>query len=142
MDVRLLARGDEALLPRAAKLFNEIEMTRADAAALLGDPTFVMVAVLDEQNDIMGRIYGHVLRRLGQTDLFLYEVDVAETYRRRGVGRAMLAKLNSLCIERGYGEMFVLTELSNEEGNSLYRAAGGVTEGSPAICYVFFVPKT
>jgi GNAT superfamily N-acetyltransferase len=142
MEVRLLAPGDEALLARVAELFNEIALCEADAARLLADPTFVMVAALDDTREITGRIYGHVLRRLDQTDLFLYEVDVADRYHRQGVGRAMLDRLKELCRERRYGEMFVLTETSNEAGNGLYSAAGGVTEGSPANCYVFSTPKT
>jgi hypothetical protein len=33
--------------------------------------------------------------------------------------------------------MFVLTELSNDAGNALYRSANAMPEGSPANVYVF-----
>ncbi len=140
MEIRLLGPGDEALLIEAADLFNEVELKTGAAAALLADPTFVIVVARDRGGEMMGRIYGHELRRLDQTDLFLYEVDVADRYQRLGAGRAMLDRLKALCSERRYGEMFVLTELDNEAGNGLYSACGGATEGSPANCYVFPTP--
>jgi ribosomal protein S18 acetylase RimI-like enzyme len=142
MRVRLLENGDEATLVAAARVFNDIEMPRVRAAELLSDSTFVMVVAENDRGDLVGRIYGHVLNRLDQSDLFLYEVDVVESQRRRGAGRAMVDFLKKFCSERGYGEMFVPTECSNIEGNGLYRSTGGVAEGSPANIYVWFTSKT
>jgi aminoglycoside 3-N-acetyltransferase I len=141
MRVRLLKGGDEPVLIAAARAFNDIEMTREHALRLLSDPTFVIVVAESDRGGLMGRIYGHVLNRLDQSDLFLYEVDVAESQRRKGAGRAMMDFLKTFCSERGYGEMFVPTECNNEEGNGLYRATGGITEGSPANIYVWFTSK-
>jgi len=141
MEIRLLAPGDEGLLMTAADLFNEVALKPEDAAARLADPSFVMVVASDESGEMMGRIYGHVLNRIDVSDLFLYEVDVSDKYQRRGAGTAMLARLKALCAERGYYEMFVLTEVSNDDGNGLYAAVGGVTEDSPANVYVFATPS-
>ena len=44
---------------------------------LLRQAEFVMVVALNENEDVLGRIYGHVLHRFEATDLLLYEVDVA-----------------------------------------------------------------
>jgi phosphatidylglycerophosphatase A len=95
-----------------------------------------MVVAQTDAGELMGRVYGHVLDRLDQTDLFLYEVDVGEEHQRKGAGRAMLEFLTELCRARGYGEWFVLTEVSNAAGNGLYRSADAITEGSPANVYV------
>ncbi len=141
MRVRLLIAGDERTLMAAARDFNDIEISREKATALLDDPTFVMVVAESSHGELLGRIYGHVLNRLDQSDLFLYEVDVAESARRKGAGRAMVDYLKAFCSERGFGEMFVPTECSNVEGNGLYRATGGITEGSPANIYVWFTSK-
>ena len=141
MDVRLLAQGDEKLLMAAAELFNGVVLQPADATARLADPSFVMVVALDDRGEMMGRVYGHVLNRLDVTDLFLHEVDVADEFRRRGAAAGMIDRLKVLCAERGYGEMFVPTEVSNQAGNGLYMAVGGITEGSPANIYVFSTRK-
>ena len=140
MEVRMLFAGDEALLIAAAKQFNDVDLPIDRASALLADPTFLMVVARDEQGALLGRIYGHELRRLDQTDLFLYEVDVEEAHRRKGVGRAMFDFVRRLAVEKKYGEMFVLTEVDNEAGNGLYRSVGSVLEGSPANVHVFFTP--
>ena len=141
MKVKLLRRGDERLLVRAVSLFNDEEISEQAAHALLNDATFVMVVALDDAGEIMGRIYGHILRRPTQSDLFLYEVDVDETHQRKGAGRAMLEYLKGFCAERGLAEMFVMTELDNVAGNGLYRSAGGTIENSPANTYVYYTVK-
>jgi GNAT superfamily N-acetyltransferase len=135
MRVRLLTPGDEAVLIAAAREFNDLELSHTRAAEILCDPTFMMVVAETEEGELMARVYGYELRRLDQTDLFLYEVDTAERHQRKGAGRGILDFISALCKARGYGEWFVLTECSNAAGNALYRSAGGVVEGSPANVY-------
>jgi len=135
----LLEPGDEELLRRAEALFNPNVISRERAAMLLREPAYVMVVALGDGDAIMGRVYANVLHRFEATDLLLYEVDVAEEYQRRGVGRAMLEFLARLCAERGYGEMWVLTDPGNLAGNALYKSAGGTLENSPANMYVFAI---
>jgi ribosomal protein S18 acetylase RimI-like enzyme len=142
MHIALLRPGDEALLRQAEDLFWPGGVTLERAAMLLRQPTFVMVVALDDNGDVMGRIYGHVLHRFESTDLLMYEVDVAEQHQRVGAGRAMIEFLKALCAERGWREMWVLTELDNEAGNALYKSAGGTLEGSPANMYVFQTDKS
>ena len=131
--------GDEELLRRAEALFNPKVISRERAKMLLCEPAYVMVVALGDGDAIMGRVYANVLHRFEATDLLLYEVDVAEEYQRRGVGRAMLEFLARLCAERGYGEMWVLTDPGNLAGNALYKSAGGTLENSPANMYVFAI---
>jgi aminoglycoside 3-N-acetyltransferase I len=56
---------------------------------------------------------------------FVYDVDVAQSHRRRGIGTSMLERLAALARERGIDEGFVLTEPENEPANGLYAKAGG-----------------
>ena len=135
MQVRLLSSGDEETLITAARKFNGVELNAGRAREILADPAFIMV-VAETDDKLAGRIYGHVLHRLDQNDLFLYEVDVDEPERRKGVGRSMLDFVTALCQERGFGEWFVLTELANEAGNALYGSAKAAIEGSPANVFV------
>lgn len=135
--VKMLRSGDERLLADAVALFNDARLSDDKARGLLSDATFVMVVALDDAGEIMGRIYGHILRRPTQNDLFLYEVDVDAAHQRKGAGRAMLEYLKTFCSERGLAEMFVMTELSNDAGNALYKSAGGRIENSPANTYAY-----
>jgi GNAT superfamily N-acetyltransferase len=139
MRIVLLKPGDEALLRAATRLLNEEDdaVAQSRATALLAEPTYVMVVALNDAGQIMGRIYGHVLHRHTQSDLLLYEVDVDALHQRKGAAHAMLEFLRALCRERGYGEMWVLTEENNAPARALYEGAGGKLEGSPACMYVF-----
>ncbi len=141
MRIVLLRPGDEALLKRAEDLFWPGGTTLERAGILLREASFVMVVALSDQDSVLGRIYGHVLHRFDASDLLLYEVDTADAHQRRGVGRAMLDFLKALARERGWREMWVLTEVGNAAGNALYSGAGGQLEGSPANMYVFPVDK-
>jgi ribosomal protein S18 acetylase RimI-like enzyme len=137
----LLKPGDEDLLRRAEAIFNPKAISHERAAMLLSEPSYVMVVALGDGDAVMGRIYANVLYRFEATDLLLYEVDVAEQHQRKGAGRAMIDFLSKLSAERGYREMWVLTELDNEAGNALYKSAGGHLENSPTNMYVFPIAK-
>jgi ribosomal protein S18 acetylase RimI-like enzyme len=68
-------------------------------------------------------------RRHGdRAKLFVYEVDVAESHRRRGIAKALLRRLAELARERGIRTGFVLTDEDNVAANALYRSAGGRAE--------------
>lgn len=138
MKVILLKPGDEALLQRAeAALYPESAPSLDRAFMLLREPTYVMAVALTDDGKIMSRIYGHVLHRFEATDFLLYEVDTVDEYKRKGAARAIVDALKTLGRERGWREMWVLTELDNDEGNPFYEAIGGSLENSPANMYVF-----
>lgn len=136
MKVVVLRPGDEDLLCRAEAAFNP-EPTRERAAALLREPTYVMVVALTDEGEVMSRIYGHVLHRAETTDFLLYEVDTVDEHKRKGAARAIVARLRDLGRERGWAEMWVLTEVGNDEGNPFYESVGGMLENSPTNMYVF-----
>ena len=100
-----------------------------DPEALLSDPRTLMLVALDGPRPV-GFVLAHELpRRHGdRANLFVYEVDVAESHQRRGVASALLARLAGLARERGIRAGFVLTEPDNEPANALYRSAGGTSE--------------
>jgi ribosomal protein S18 acetylase RimI-like enzyme len=122
--IRLLAPGDEGLVLELATYDGP-----GDPEALLADPRTLMLVALDGEGPI-GFVLAHELpRRHGdRASLFVYEVDVAESHRRRGIATALLARLADLARERGIRVGFVLTEPDNEPANALYRSAGGASQ--------------
>jgi L-amino acid N-acyltransferase YncA len=138
MKIIQLKPGDETLLRRAEAVFDTHPPTLERAAFLLREPTYVMVVALDDEGEVMGRIYGHVLHRFESTDFLIYAVDTDQGHQRKGAGRAMLDYLRTMAVHRGWHEMWVLTDLDNQAGNGLYKSAGGILENSPANMYVFY----
>ena len=125
MDIRFLGPGDEDLLIAAVELTDEGPLTRARAAAHLADEALVNVIAV-EDGQVVGFIYGHVLWRFEAVSFFIYSVDVAQTHRRRGIGKAMMAALSAQIAKGRWDEMFVLTNRSNAAAMALYASAGGI----------------
>jgi aminoglycoside 3-N-acetyltransferase I len=123
--IRLLGSGDEDVVRALATYEGP-----GDPEALLADPRTLMLVAFDGQRPA-GFVLAHELpRRHGErAKLFVYEVDVAKSHRRRGIASALLARLAELARERGIRTGFVLTDPGNGPANALYRGAGGSTEG-------------
>ena len=113
--VRRLGPGDEDVVRQLA---DDDPQT-----ALLSDESTIFVAAFDGDRPI-GFAFGYDLpRRHGAPSiLFVYEVDVDEPYRRRGIATELMRALRR---ESRSAEAFVLTEPDNEAANGLYASLGG-----------------
>ncbi|MFE2301783.1 GNAT family N-acetyltransferase [Streptomyces sp. NPDC059445] len=67
------------------------------------------------------------------TEMFLYELAVAEAFRRRGIGRALVRELAALARERGCYGMWVGVDRGNDIALATYRGAGGEDDGSCTV---------
>ena len=137
MDIRVLAPGDEALLVRAVELADEGPLSGERAAAHLADPDLVAVVAVD-RGEPVAFVYGYVLRRFEKTSFFIYSVDVVESHRRRGVAKAMLAKLTAMGRAGRWDEMFVFTNASNAPAMALYSSAGGIRPNPDDVMFDFY----
>jgi ribosomal protein S18 acetylase RimI-like enzyme len=124
ISIRRLAPGDEEVVRELSTYDGP-----GDPEALLADPRTLMLVAFDGERAV-GFVLAHELpRRHGdRAKLFVYEVDVAETHRRRGIASALLARLAELARERDIRAGFVLTEPDNGPANALYRNVGGSTD--------------
>ena len=110
MEIRRLGPGDEGVVRALA--------TRTPHFELLEDERTIFLVAF--------ALAHHLPRRHDPpSKLLVYEVDVAEAHRRRGVGKALLAELAHMARRRGIRQGWVLTDDDNEAGMALYRSAGG-----------------
>jgi len=111
--IRRLAPGDEDVIRALAE--DEAQ------TALLADDRTVFVAAFDGETPV-GFAFGYALpRRHGRPSIFfVYEIDVDERYRRRGIGRRLMEE-----VLFGQEEAFVLTDAGNEAAMALYASLGG-----------------
>jgi ribosomal protein S18 acetylase RimI-like enzyme len=117
--------GGEELVRAAGQLFDgsvELEATRRFLAQGLNE---LLIAYVD--GEPAGFVSATELSHpdQAQPELFLNELGVAEAYRGRGVGRALVERLWEVARERGCRGMWVLTDDANVAANKVYAAAGG-----------------
>ena len=111
--IRRLGPGDEDVIRALAE--DEAQ------TALLADDRTVFVAAFDSETPV-GFAFGYALpRRHGRPSIFfVYEIDVDDRYRRRGIGRRLMEE-----VLFGQEEAFVLTDAGNEAAMALYASLGG-----------------
>ena len=137
IEVRILTQVDAALLESVAPDVFDEPIDANWSAEFLADPRHHL-AVAIEEGLIVGMASAvHYIHPDKPPDLWINEVGVAETHRRRGLARRLLEAL----FERGRGlgcsEAWVLADQSNTVAHRLYASAGGRASPEPAIMFEF-----
>jgi aminoglycoside 3-N-acetyltransferase I len=103
---------------------------------LLRQPGFwAMAAVRGER--VLGGITAHTLpmTRDESSELFIYDIAVAQAARRQGIGRLLIESLRAAAAESGITVAFVPAEADDEPALEFYRALGGTA--SEVAFFVF-----
>jgi ribosomal protein S18 acetylase RimI-like enzyme len=137
MRVRRLLPGEELAVLHAAHLFDESPEVGAVRDYLADDRNILLFAF--EGSVAVGFLRGTELQQLAnrRRQMFLYEVSVEESFRRRGVATALIQALLQDCRERGFEEVFVFTDPANQAAVGLYRSTGAQTETTADRMYVY-----
>jgi ribosomal protein S18 acetylase RimI-like enzyme len=69
--------------------------------------------------------------------VYLFEIEVAQAYRRQGIGKQMIQLLKQLCKNSGVEDIWVGTENDNEAARRLYQSTGGICS-YPDNCEFFY----
>jgi len=93
--------------------------------ALLARDTFVAIAAF-ARGAVVGGLAGYVLPKFEQarSELYIYDLAVAEAERRRGIATALIRALQQLAAERGIWVAFVQADLGDDAAIALYTKLG------------------
>lgn len=135
MSLRIVV-PDLALLDKAVNKFMGVQAGRAYATAP-GTMTFVALA----GSEILGWCWGYQLIRPDDSSmLYLHQLEVDETHRRKGIGRDLLRAFMTAGAESGATKMFLTTGADNVAARSLYKAmGGGPPSQGPTVNYWFLL---
>jgi ribosomal protein S18 acetylase RimI-like enzyme len=102
----------------------------------LARPENILVVATDGPQPT-GFLLAYLLDRLdGDRQMVcLYEINVCEPYRRRGVGRAMIEVLKAVCGQVEARKMWLLTNRSNEAAVHLYESTGARADDAVLFTY-------
>jgi GNAT superfamily N-acetyltransferase len=102
---------------------------------LRSDDPSVLQWVAEEGDAVVGFLYAYVERRRTRDpfQILLYEIEVEDGRRREGIGRALVAALETWMGERGIAEVWVLAD--NPGAEAFYAACGFVRSERQPVQY-------
>lgn len=129
--VSRLGPGDAELAVEAIRLLKTPDgypiPSSGHLSAFLSDRNNVLIAAVDHGVPV-GYLVAYLLDRIDreQQMMFFYEISVAGSHRRRGIGTRLVAKLKSICRRENVMKMWVLTGRSNIAATGLYSRTGAI----------------
>lgn len=121
----------KALLAVFGDAFDEVETYQAAVPddgylrALLGKPHFIALVAL-EGDVVAGGLVAYELEKFerARSEIYIYDLAVAEAHRRRGVATGLIRALGALAKARGAHVMFVQADRGDEPAIRLYQSLG------------------
>ena len=133
-NIRQLTAADVTAVRALNVLFSEaFEDAAADGAEVPSDHLrkllarphlIVLVAVVDEA--VVGGLVAYELEKLEsmRSELYIYDLAVAESHRRRGIATALIERLHAVAAERGSSIVYVQADWGDEPARALYGKLG------------------
>lgn len=131
----MLGTGDIPVLREMLALFGEAFEDPATYLAaqpdddylrrLLAGEGFVAIAACADER-VVGGLAGYLLPKFEQarSELYIYDLAVAEAYRRRGIATALIERVRLLAAERGAHVVFVQADYGDDAAVALYTKLG------------------
>jgi aminoglycoside 3-N-acetyltransferase I len=135
MLIRLVEAGDVPVMRRMLRMFGEA-FGDPDAYAskppsdaylrrLLGADHFIALAAVKD-DEVIGGLAAYELRKFEQerSEIYIYDLAVAEAHRREGVATALIRELQKIAASRGAYVIFVQADLGDDPAIALYTKLG------------------
>jgi aminoglycoside 3-N-acetyltransferase I len=92
---------------------------------LLGSDYFIALAAL-EDDEVAGGLAAYELRKFEQerSEIYIYDLAVAESHRRKGIATALIEELRTIAAERGASVIFVQADPVDAPAVALYTKLG------------------
>ena len=122
------AVDDPAVLVRASHLF-DLPVSPEGARDFLRRPGHVLLMATSQDGEGIGFVSGVEMRHPDkEPEMFIYELGVDESWRRRGVAKTLLSALRDVAMQRGCRGMWTGTEADNEAALAAYRSLGAAVD--------------
>lgn len=92
---------------------------------LLASDTFIAIAALEDKRVVAG-LAAYELRKFEQerSEIYIYDLAVAESHRRRGLATALIERLQEIAAGRGAWVIFVQADYGDDPAVALYTRLG------------------
>ena len=134
-EIRVLAPAEAVLMERLLDVFGDAfedpqhyGAARPDAAyltRLLGRDDFIAIVALKD-GAVVGGLAAYELHKFEQarSEIYIYDLAVAEAHRRRGIATALIGELQDIAARRGAWVIYVQADLGDDPAIALYSKLG------------------
>jgi aminoglycoside 6'-N-acetyltransferase I len=138
IEIRLLGPHDAGILAAIAPDVFDDPIDVGRAREFLADPRHHLAVAVDD-GQVVGFVSAvHYLHPdKPHPELWINEVGVAATHRRRGLGTRMLRAVFAVARGLGCAEAWVLTDRANTAAMRLYAAVGGPHQPTDHVMFTF-----
>lgn len=137
MSLRIEPVHDPAILATGVTLLDKALDPQAVRDFLAARDHHLLFAWLDEEAEPVGMISGVRMTHPDKgTEMFIYELGVADRARRRGVATALVRALAEIARQYGCYGMWVATEPDNTAAIATYRRVSG-TGPEPSVIFAW-----
>jgi aminoglycoside 6'-N-acetyltransferase I len=138
IEIKVLGSHDTAVLANVADDVFDDTIDPARAAEFLADPRHHLVVAI-EDGQVVGFVSAvhYVHPDKPRPELWINEVGVAETHRRRGLATQLLRSLFDVARDLGCTEAWVLTDRDNTAAMRLYAATGNAESPTDHVMFTF-----
>jgi ribosomal protein S18 acetylase RimI-like enzyme len=129
-----LGPDDTRLMRSVSRMFGTVfgdasyrsdEPAAAYLERLLASDTFIALAAVDD-GEVVGGLAAYVLPKFEQqrSEIYIYDLAVAETHRRQGIATSMIEELRRIGASRGAYVIFVQADYGDDAAIALYTKLG------------------
>ena len=137
MTIKRVTSVDESIISQLNQLL-EHPWEQGQAVQFLANEDNALFLAFEE-TEVIAFLTAHRLQRLDKrkAEVLLYEVEVKELFRQRGVGKALIEAVKNWGKQVGADEVWVLTYQSNLPAMKLYASSGGVEDEPGTTMFTF-----
>jgi len=141
LEIRRIMKIEDVVFPDFNNLLDEGTVWDADYGAVFLQNQDNALFVATWEGELAGFLTAHRLQRFDQrkAEVLLYEIGVAEQFRHRGIGKALVDEVKIWAKTVGADEVWVQTNRSNQAAVALYRSCGGVEDSHDTTMYTIAI---
>lgn len=139
LEVKRLEPKDAPLAVDVVKLFASKEVSLEYMGRFLANAAHYLI-VAEVEGNLAGFLMAYVLQRMKEDDsakMFIYEIEVAPRYQRKGVGTALITYIREVVRREKMYSSFVFTNYSNKGAVEFYKSTGGIIENGDDLLFYY-----
>ena len=141
MEIKLLEENEIELIKEIFEEDNEKVLNVENVKNFLRTPN-CYAFILKNNNQVVGFAYCHGLARPdGKTMFYLHDIGILERYRDKGMGTQFMQCIVNFAKDKGFSEIFLITDYNNPRACHVYEKVGFKNEISNEVCYVYEFDK-